>query len=291
MIFRLFDHELHLKEYSCSLNGRQPYKFDKPYINMYVRLSNTCNASCKFCAFCGHYQKFDVQKFKYVLKYINDRIRINKLSFTGGEPTGDFSLFKEMLSFVNELNPNIFTVVNTNGLNLSKMDKLDINSIALSRHHYDDDKNNELFNITNISADEIANFAKDNSNLHLSCNLVKGYIDSQEEVLRYLDWCDSINARDVGFVSLMSANDFCKERFIDYTVITSIKNKRLLKTKEWCKNVDNPLCRCNNYVYMGSSGDFVRAYARYYVSSDNAESQLVFDGDCLKDGFNGKVLY
>ena len=42
---------------------------------------------------------------------------------------------------------------------------------------------------------------------------------------------------------------------------------------------------------MGDSGDFVRAYARYYVSSDNTESQLVFDGDCLKDGFNGKVLY
>ena len=52
--------------------------------------------------------------------------------------------------------------------------------------------------------------------LHLSCNLMKDYIGTPEEVVRYLDWASKIGCLDIGFVSLMPANNYCKEQFVDF---------------------------------------------------------------------------
>ena len=268
----------------CRLNDEPLKKIEMPSVNVYVRLSNACNANCDFCSFHGERKTFNEEKFMRLLANLRRKIKINKLSFTGGEPTLDFPLFQKMLEFVNILDSDIFTVVNTNGLHLLELNKLNINSVALSRHHYDDKINASIFKAKTPSSDNIKNY--NNDNLHLSCNLIKNYIDSDEQIMKYLDWCDSVNVKDVGFVGLMLANDYCKEHFVSTDIIHNMK--RFIKTKTYSKQDGNKItCKCSNFLYGGNN--LISVYCRHYVC-DNNESVVVYDCDTFKNGFNGNCL-
>ena len=266
-----------------------------PQVNVYVRLQNTCNANCKFCEFCGKAKKFDEEKFKSLLikLLLNNQLKINKLSFTGGEPTLDFDLFKRMLDFVNTHGKDIFTVVNTNGLHLKELATLDINSVALSRHHYDDDVNTSIFQTKVPSAEDISSYIKTHTemygedNLHVSCNLQRDYIGSSEEVKKYLEWCSNTGISDVGFVGLMNVNEYCKEQFVDYDVLR-IPDKKIIQTKRFSKDDGKQItCKCANFVYAGEN--LVKFYCRYYACN-NKESVLVYDIDEFKHGFAGENI-
>jgi molybdenum cofactor biosynthesis enzyme MoaA len=256
-------------------------------------LQNVCNADCDFCEFCGLGRKFDEEKFKRLFLKLHKKIKVNKLSFTGGEPTLDLDLFKRMVSFVKSVDKDIFVVVNTNGLYLDEIKDLDLDSVALSRHHYDDSINQSIFKTKVPTAKDIYLYNEYRRklykpNLHLSCNLVKGYIDSQEEVFHYLDFCDKTNSTDVGFVGLMGVNDFCREHYVDYSVVTT-PHKKLLNVRNYSKCAENGVvCRCGNYVYGGEKG-LVNLYCRHYCGN-NKESIVVYDVDVYKHGFNGEVI-
>lgn len=281
----LFDKQINIRDYHClKNNSNEKYEAD-PYVNIYVRLRNNCNAKCKFCEFTSQKENFNLYKFESKLKSISKRIRINKLSFTGGEPTLNTDLLNECLNYVKYLNKDIFTVINTNGFNISNIDFNRVNSIALSRHHYDDKINNEILGFNALSAEQLKRF-KRKGILHLSCNLQKDYIGSEEEVIKYLEFSDSINVTDVGFVSLMKVNDFCKEQHIDFSNL-NLNSKYLYNNKTW-NNFGN--CKCANYLYAGQSGNIVKAYARYYCNNKEAISQLVYDGEYFREGFNGQII-
>ena len=279
-------------KYYCRQNDESPIKVEGiPAINVYVRLQNVCNASCGFCEFRGEAKQFDEEKFKNLITKLHksNKYRINKLSFTGGEPTLDFGLFKRMLDFVNNLDEDIFTVVNTNGLHLKELSELNINSIALSRHHYNDEINRLIFHTEVPTTEEIRNVRKDN--LHLSCNLCRDYIGTDEEIHKYLDWCGKCGIKDVGFVGLMNVNDFCKNQYVNIDIISDIaeKSKRILKTKSRSSyDGDKITCKCANYVYAGDD-NLVSFYCRHYVCN-NKESILVYDIDTFKHGFAGENL-
>lgn len=290
MKIKLFDKEIELRDNHCSLNNNCPDKADK-YINIYVRLENTCNAMCKFCNFRGEKQEFDFYKFYYVINEIKKVVPINKISFTGGEPTTDCDMLHKCLMTVKEIDSKIFTVVNTNGYNLNKIASTNthdlIDSIALSRHHYDDSINNSIFGTEVVSSKIIEQLNKmvDNK-IHLSCNLVKGYIDSKEEILKYLNAAANIGIKDIGFISLMQISQYCKEKFIDFSDI-DLKCEDVLINKEW-NNENN--CKCKNHMFIADNGEIVEFYSRYYSNSKNNLSSLVYDIDKLKDGFNGQVI-
>lgn len=44
--------------------------------------------------------------------------------------------------------------------------------------------------------------------IQFRCNLINGYIDSRDEVFKYLDWANELGINDVGLVSLMPVNDY-----------------------------------------------------------------------------------
>ncbi|MFW6008227.1 MAG: radical SAM protein [archaeon] len=287
----LFNHTIKLRDYHCSLNSEKGIKITKPYVNMYVKLNNTCNARCKFCKFTSTSIKnnFNFDKYIEIFKEIRKTVKINKISFTGGEPTLNLKLLNKCLNFVKSNDKNIFTVVNTNGLHLKILDFfVTINSIALSRHHYNDQINNKILNFKTPSKNDIKMF-KNKNNLHLSCNLIKGYIDSENEVLKYLDEVSKLEVNDVGFVSLMKINNYCREHHIDFNLLNFNNKKDIYINKEW---QNKNYCRCRNYLFMSqSTGNIVKVYSRYYSNSHNPESILVFDGQHLREGFNGKIIY
>ena len=287
-------HTLELKEYSCSYKDQGPMKSDE-YVNIYVRLQNVCNAKCPFCEFTGKKQEFNFWKLVEILEELGRKCRINKVSFTGGEPTLDFHLFEQAVKTVHNLVPKAALVVNTNGYNLEKLFNSEIydyfHSIALSRHHYNDDINNHLFgDIATINSNKIMHLmqSKSTKKIHLSCNLIKNFIDSDSEVVKYLEFANSLCIDDIGFVSLMPANQFCKDSFVDFE---SINFKDHMLPTAYFRNGEN--CRCNNYKFLPKQSGFdtpLKIYARFYCKSDNNQNNLVYDHDTLRVGFNGKIL-
>lgn len=289
---KLFNSFINVKSEHCINNkSKEIIKIDKPYVNIYVKLRNDCNAKCKFCEFTNNEIFFNMDKFRTVLQYINNELKINKVSFTGGEPTLDkCHLLFECSKFVKSLDRNIFTVVNTNGANFYLLKNIIyLDSIALSRHHYDDKINNEILGFNAPSLEQIKDFANKNI-LHLSCNLIKGYIDNETEVIKYLETAAQVGVLDVGFVSLMKVNNFCNEHHIDFSTLNFDNYKNIYINKDWSHG---DTCKCRNYLYISDSTcDIVKAYSRYYQKTDGPiESQLVFDGKNLKDGFNGKIIH
>lgn len=286
----VFGKTITLKDYHCKnilLEPRYAKSVKKPYANIYVRIQNICNAKCKFCEFTREDKCFDKYKMYYVLSDMQKRFVINKVSFTGGEPTLDIDTLTEAIKLVKEINNNIFIVVNTNGYNLDGLVGLPIDSVALSRHHYLDSINNEILGFNAPSSLKIKELSN-KINLHLSCNLLKNNIDSIDEIIKYLNFADSINVDDVGFVSLMKVNDFCKNNFVDFHSIGINDDERLFRNKEWQYE---DICKCANYLYIvPNTGSVIKLYSRCALKPNNVDSQLVFDCNVLKDGFNGNIL-
>lgn len=286
----LFGKTINLRSEHCSKNGENPLKVDELYVNIYVQMTKACNANCEFCAFKNKHIPFDSEKFEYILRYIDSAVQINKVSFTGGEPTIQFDKLICCLIYTKQVDKNIFTVINTNGYRLKDLDRWTnyINSIALSRHHYNDEINNKILGFTAPSKQSIIDF-KNKDVLHFSCNLIKGYINNTQKVIKYLDEVSKLGVFDVGFVSLMKVNDYCKKHHIDFNFLDFSNYKNIFINKEW-NNKD--YCRCRNYLYASEYSDnIVKVYSRYYVDKTNCESQLVFDGQYLRDGFNGEIIY
>lgn len=295
MIFKLFGKELILKDGSCSLNGKPGASIEEPYINMYVTLTNSCNAKCAFCCNEKNATKkvnFDFYKFYYIVHEVHRQLSINKLSFTGGEPSLCMELLEKCVSTVKNLDTEIFTIINTNGVNLDKLNSVSkyFDSIALSRHFYTDEINNQIFGTDTVAqSKDIENF-KHKEKIHLSCNLQKGFIDSSRKVMLYLEEAAKMGISDIGFVSLMPANSYCKEKFVDFTDINFDSLDNLYISKEWNNKT---YCRCRNYLYLPkceSDVDVVKLYTRYYVDPTYCTSTLVFDGEYLRKGFGGDII-
>ena len=157
MDIKLFGTTLSLKDEYCTLYNETPKKVNEPYINMYVTVTNACNASCEFCCNAANSCKkvdFDFYKFYYILSEVSKEIAINKCSFTGGEPTSNPELLAKLITTAKDIDKNIFTVINTNGMNLAKLNPIvgDIDSIALSIHHYDESVNQGIFKTDTIAS-------------------------------------------------------------------------------------------------------------------------------------------
>jgi len=190
MLKKLYGIDIPLRTEYCRYFNSKPVSILEPYTNMYVRFKG-CNSKCDFCEYINSANNFNIKKYEKILIHIVKNIKLNRFNFTGGEPTMDYEKFKDVFDITNGiLDKSTKITINTNGVNLAKLvdDKSIINrvlNISLSRHHYDDNKNNEIFNSNNIGKDEIKDIQKSIKKkdiLNFTCNLINNYIDNKEEV-------------------------------------------------------------------------------------------------------------
>lgn len=280
----LFNKEIPIRTHHCQLFNYKP-KIANPYIDIYVKTKG-CNAKCLFCEFSNDAAVFDFEKYLYILNEIKNKIRVKKFAFTGGEPTTNYKQFYRILEITRENFPNSNFVLNTNGYNLDKINFNELDSISLSRHHYFDKINNEILGFKAISKNQLKKLKKKKV-LHLSCNLIKGYIDSKEEIYKFLEFADSIGIESVGFVSLMPVNSYCKDNLIDFNDLDLI-SERFNLTKTW--TYEN-YCKCSNYIYITKKLNVITVYYKNTYNPYDINTNLVFDGQNLTIGFsNDKII-
>lgn len=293
MQINLFGKQIRSRENYCICNNAScAQKVESSYINLYVQLTDICNARCGFCVAKNNpHNDFSIDRFAALIDEILRSSNLRKVSFTGGEPTVEADILNWCANYIKKVSPNTKTVVNTNGSRIDKINAELFDSIALSRHHYDDDFNKSVFKTVIPTASKIRGLLESTkSRLHLSCNLIRGGVDNADEVAAYLNHASELGVTDVGFVSLMDIGGESSEKRVTIDDSGILDDSRFFRTLSWR---DEDSCKCYNLSYFAENGSVVRFYVRQVIKNngDANLSTLVFDGYNLRRGFNTEIIW
>lgn len=93
----------------------------------------------------------------------------------------------------------------------------------------------------------------------------------------------------------MPLNKFCTDNVVLDNQL--FDNKRFFLTEDWKRyepnknGVDEVVCRCNDHIYVTKTGRMVRFYNRIFNNCNLNDGQLVYDGQNLRLGFSGDIIY
>ena len=280
------------KHHGCFNEEHETFEIKDNVIALYVVMTRKCNANCPFCTFKGDDLFIDVDRFIELYDQLQSKCTIHTIHFTGGEPTLQLGKIIQICDYVKSVNPLVMTSINTNGCNLLSLRNLtNLDNIALSRHHYLDEKNYEIFGSKAVANIKMIKSFGEVEKIHLSCNLIKGYIDSAFEVKNYLDSAGFLGINDIGLVSLMKVNDFCSNAFVDFQDINLLSLDKIINTRQRfnCVN-DTIVCKCANYLYTTPEFKLLSIYHRFAMESSSISDYLVYEDNHIKQGFNGEIL-
>jgi len=292
---KLFGKTIQVKRTGCNSGSAVGFPIP-PSVNLFVKTTDRCNAHCAFCSNgCNKAAalNFDTSKlFQCIDEILNNGIFLNRLNLTGGEPSVVPDIVHEIISRLkgNDHYNRIHLHLNTNGLShtayeLMKQPRID--SISLSLHHYDRQRLASIYHC--IIPDHFGHFdGVDLSKVNLSCNLIKGFIDSTQEVKKMLDHTIDLGIPRIGFVALMPVNAYCREHFVDLEDITIEKIPHLYFTKSKNRGMN---CKCSNFLY-NRDAKILEIYMRNYMNPAYCESSLLYDGQHLRQGFHDdNIIY
>lgn len=293
----LFEKQFLAKGYYCNEKANDASVNEHIRLNLYISINDICNAKCDFCNVHrtdSNKANFNLLKLEKVLKELKNKDRLNRIAITGGETFLNINLLNSLIDCIANTIENPFITINTNGSMLHKIKDIKnidkISGIHISRHHYEDFKNDEIFGIKTATLSDIEKINNEYSNslIRLNCNLIKGYIDNYDEVKRYLDMAIKSSVFRVGFVGLMELNNFCKDNYINFKDFNF--DKYMLKTETL---YDTNICECENYLYCSEQmGRIIEVYFRQ-VKSLNCKycRQLSYTCDNkLLTGFNNNSI-
>ncbi|KKP30809.1 MAG: hypothetical protein UR21_C0024G0002 [Candidatus Woesebacteria bacterium GW2011_GWC2_31_9] len=187
-----------------------------------VMLIDKCNGTCSWCIENEGYKPKKVATWQKLLEKL---IQSNKknIIFLGGEPT----LYKDLRLLITNLylvNKN--TYITTNGSLLCaeyiENNLPGLTGINISIHHYHLGMNKQ---ITGIKLEEylfrsaISKAKELNIKVRLNCNVIKKYIDNENEVNKYIEFAKNIGANNVRFAELKHDD----KNFIDMAEILNYK--------------------------------------------------------------------
>lgn len=277
----LFDKELNVKDYNCSENNITYDKLKIPIINVYVQVTGKCNANCSFCKREKICENFDFEKFESALKAISRNVIIGKVAITGGEPLLCFEKTKRVIKIAKKYSR--FVTLNTNAIETYLLDKIYplVDEIDISRHHYNDDIQNEIMQVEVPSLYKIKKVDVDNK-ISINCVLQKGGIDNFDKAIELLEYAGSYNIGYVKFISLLPLNEEAKKLYVDPTEIIE-KSKKFTNSGMLH---DKDMCCCFEFLYLTNSYNTIRTVIRHTTNSNySCIKQFVFNGKNLFDGF------
>ncbi len=175
--------------------SRTPFTFKK---NLYLELDRRCNAKCAFC------RNDCMEKCKYKFEDIVDNLNeifnnIDSIFIGGGEPTINKKDLQKLLDIYRYKGKDI-SIVSNGSATLDFYRNLH-SSIYISRHHFDDKINADIFGISEkriLSMDDLAQLFYST----LTCTCIKGGIDSVDKIIEYLQIANSFNIKNIVFSNL-----------------------------------------------------------------------------------------
>lgn len=293
---------LDVKNTICSTDGVH-YK-EKPAdtkLRLSILPTSFCAASCRFCLATDikEHKKIHLPTLEKTLQALKAEEIIHTVSISGGEPFGDVGLLNEVISMVFDiLGEDMEVSLNTNGFYLDGLRRIEdlakLDAVHISRHHYDDEKNNEIFGMPMPTKQELketfASFWMKDLFV-LNCMLLKDYIHTPEDAEKMLDFAVDVGAYKVSFITPMLVNDYCKQQAVDYDAVIRWEKPSFLFMRGF---QDYEYCRCSDGVYSSENGGIVEFYGRQTTTAakdcDYCRG-LVFGYDNhLRSGYTGQIL-
>lgn len=295
----IFDNELLVKDYYCT-NNPNNYKETLPKLRLYIKLTDACLANCKFCA---NYQSrdfgtIDLNKLAFVISYLKEKNILHGISITGGEPMTKPDKLFQILDLIYKIDEHMEVAISTNGYNCKEFKNYNkvnqLESIHISRHHYNDKKNQEIFGTNNIATTaeiiDLEQSLKDKKIININTIIMKSGINSLEEIKNMLTYVGDIGVYKNGFVSLMKCNKYAKKEFINFNSIFERLDENFFPGHHFYSKA---YCECVDGIYLTCHNRLVEYYARMVKDCDCPYiNQLVYTSDNkLTAGFGKKVLW
>ncbi|MBO4323995.1 MAG: radical SAM protein [Lachnospiraceae bacterium] len=290
-----------VKNYICSPDGIH-YR-PKPE-NVQLQLSvcpvSYCPANCRFCCAKGTKteRRIDTKRFAEVMCRLKEGDHVRGVKITGGEPFTDVGLLNEVISILFEIfGYDLELAVSTNAIGLKRVfeikDLVHLESIHISRHHYDDAVNRKLFGNEDIPGTdelkEIVNAVSYKDLWVFNTMFLKDAINSPEEAHRFLEYAIKVGVPKVGFMVCSPATPYAAEQTIPYESVIRKGDPSLLFTRSF---YDYEFCHCSDGVFVSENGEIIQFYGRSTKMCDYGYSRgLVYDSDNhLRDGFGGEII-
>lgn len=201
------------------------YKMYRP-CNLNIFITNACHNRCDFCINAGNKEAIsDDVYFDSLTKTLDELSGKGvEVTITGGEPTLDPHRFVKTLCECQKRGFKCRTV-STTGLLLSAeyeekplcehLIETDFTkNINISRMSTDEIENASVFKSGNITNEDIKNFATffniNGADMRVSCNLIPGYVDNMDKMLKFVDYYRSLDVQVVMFRELIGVKNSVK---------------------------------------------------------------------------------
>ena len=293
--------KLRVKDYVCSPDGIN-YRRKPENTQLYLSVCpvSYCPAGCPFCIATGTktHKKLNIERFRKTMELLRRDDLVGGVKITGGEPFYDAELLDEVVSVLFDIfGFGLEVSISTNGMWLDKIHKIrhleHVESIHISRHHYDDEINRDLFGGAAVpdgeKLREVINSISYRDIFVFNCMLLKGCIDSPEEAHKFLDFAISVGAPKVGFMACTPINDYASAHRVPYEDVIRDGDESLLFTRGF---YDYEFCHCRDGVYVSPGGEIIEFYGRSTTPGgcDYCRGIVYGADDRLRDGFNGDVI-
>ena len=261
--------------------------------NLNIFITSDCQNKCYFCINEQNNSKVPIyhqsnleyiQSLEFLLKELKNKHF--EITITGGEPTLNMERFVKTMQMCYFYNFPCRTV-STTGLNLMKefqnkplvqymIENKFIHNINISRMHYNQEKNDEIFKNKNISNQDIEKlgmfFELNNADMRLSCNLIKNYIDDFDKILYLVDFYDDLGVESIIFRELVGVES------------VKLKDINFDKRFKYITTLHGALYDVDVYMYK----DFI---VKHYMTKEKVEKNIIysfsFKNGYLLDNFSG----
>ena len=269
--------EIKTKDYNFTIKPRTCLNTNK--FDFFIDITGKCDAQCLFC--CNDNKNDnDINLQQLEIDFLMVKDKVARIVISGGEPLLDSLKLERLLKLVSSFDTKIKIITNGHKLDerLLLLDKYGVESVQLSRHHYLDKKNDEIFTkkmLTIKKFGEIIQYHK-SMKFSLNCLLIRGYVDSAEEIVIFLERCSHIGIDAVKFVGLMQVNEYCRENFVDYKKVIQVLPMDFLQTGG---RKDEDRCSCVQFIYVAENGAVINVRFRHIAIFSKTDRAVRFNSD------------
>lgn len=211
-----------------------------PNINLYIDVSQVCNADCEFCIAKTTYARNRIPNAEFLkrLDYALGQLKglSHSVQVVGGEPTIDPKIHP-IIDLVDKHGIKR-PVLGTNGFGIDerlahRLNESTFEHINISRHHYHDGLNQQvMLSVRPFTNDQLAAVTRRlQKNIRVQCNLIDGYIDTYNKVMRFIDYAHHcLGATNLAFAQLtpLPENDIYTQSIIDYVAAKQVNIEAIL---------------------------------------------------------------
>jgi sulfatase maturation enzyme AslB (radical SAM superfamily) len=173
-----------------------------------IKLTNKCNCNCAFCIEKGGL--VTEEKSVQTLIDATNLLDYNNVLVLGGEPL-IYPHLEEYLSGIK--NKKIYLTTNGTLLtdDMAEMLSKYLAAINISIHHFTEQKNAEIYQYEKYSFDNIRSaikiFNKNGIPVRINANLVKGVLDSSNDVTKMIYFAQFMGANSIRFSEIQNCED------------------------------------------------------------------------------------